>query len=165
MKRIHIIGLVFITFICNYMLDRVGKIFAELFLKNNESINLFFDIVILKYAENNGAFLSLGSNWNQIVKYIMLLIVPIIICILAILYCCIKENDKVRVILIVTIASGGLSNLVDRLLNNFNVIDFLNFGILQLRTGILNIADLSITFGAIILIIYEYTKRPNNIVQ
>ena len=49
----------------------------------------------------------------------------------------------------------GLGNLLDRLFNGFRVIDFMNFGIGNLRTGILNVADLSITFGVIIFIIYD----------
>jgi signal peptidase II len=63
-----------------------------------------------------------------------------------------------------SIISGGIGNLVDRLLNKFSVIDFLNFGIGSLRTGILNVADLSITFGAIALVIYEIvSNRRKNV--
>ena len=45
--------------------------------------------------------------------------------------------------------------MVDRLFNDFKVIDFMNFGIGGLRTGILNAADLSVTFGVIVLFIFE----------
>ena len=54
-----------------------------------------------------------------------------------------------------SVIAGGLGNLLDRLFNGFRVIDFMNFGIGNLRTGILNVADLSITFGVIIFIIYD----------
>jgi signal peptidase II len=60
-----------------------------------------------------------------------------------------------KLILIVSIIAGGLGNLIDRLLNNFTVIDFLNFGIGPVRTGILNVADLSVTFGVVLFLIYE----------
>ncbi|MDD4289005.1 MAG: signal peptidase II, partial [Atribacterota bacterium] len=36
--------------------------------------------------------------------------------------------------------------------------DFLNFGIGNLRTGILNIADMAITFG-VILLIYSFIVK------
>ena len=80
------------------------------------------------------------------------------------IYCLIKHLKKIRTILLITVVSGGIGNLVDRLLNDFSVIDFLNFGIGAIRTGILNVADLSITFGVIILIFYEIVegKRKEN---
>lgn len=62
----------------------------------------------------------------------------------------------------VTIVAGGIANLYDRLFHSFQVIDFLNFGIGNLRTGILNVADMSVTFGGLLLILYEYTKKNND---
>ena len=66
-----------------------------------------------------------------------------------------KEEDTKRIIYLSCIIGGGLGNLADRLFNNFMVIDFLNFGVWNLRTGILNCADLSVTFGAILLLLDE----------
>jgi signal peptidase II len=56
-----------------------------------------------------------------------------------------------------------LGNLIDRIVYKGIVIDFLNFGIGNLRTGILNIADMAITFG-IILLLYAFLiqKRGRN---
>ena len=61
--------------------------------------------------------------------------------------------------MLVTIIGGGLGNLIDRLSNNFRVVDFINFGIGNVRTGILNVADMSVTFGVIILAIYSIHKK------
>src|SRR5687768_7175296 len=47
---------------------------------------------------------------------------------------------------------GGLGNLIDRLINDGRVVDFLNVGIGPLRTGIFNVADLAITAGAVALL-------------
>ena len=41
------------------------------------------------------------------------------------------------------------------------VIDFLNFGIGGLRTGILNVADLSVTFGALAFILMQFFAEKN----
>lgn len=54
-----------------------------------------------------------------------------------------------------------MGNLVDRLFNNFKVIDFINFGIGNLRTGVMNSADLSVAFGAALLLITELRKKPS----
>jgi signal peptidase II len=113
---------------------------------------------VLIYAENEGAFLSLGANWNVFIKYFILLILPIIICFILLGFLALKEIKLYRIISGSCIIGGGLSNIIDRLFNNFKVIDFLNFGIGNLRTGILNVADLSVTFGVIALLIFEHRE-------
>ena len=61
-----------------------------------------------------------------------------------------------------TIIGGGISNIFDRILFSGFVTDFMNFGIGSLRTGILNFADMSITFGAILLIFVQYIKETKH---
>ena len=142
-------------FFTNYFLDRFTKYIAVEFLKGNGSISFFNNKFVLVYAENTGAFLSLGRNWSIYAKYAVLLIIPIFICITGLLYLMVKEEKKYRIIICSCIIGGGIGNLVDRLFNEFTVIDFMNFGIGKIRTGILNVADISVTFGIIILIIFE----------
>ena len=146
---------IIITLLINIVLDRLTKLIAIIYLKGKSAISFINNIIILEYTENNGAFLSLGSNWPIVVKYIILLIIPIIVCLAVLWYCICKEKNKSRSILLATIVSGGLGNLFDRLFNRYYVVDFMNFGIGQIRTGVLNVADLSVTFGVVALIIYE----------
>ena len=148
-----------ITLTLNVLIDRLTKILAVDFLKDKSPISFFYDTFVLIYTENSGAFLGLGSNWFVPVKYVVFVIIPLAICIVFFLYCCLREKNRLRAILIVTIVAGGISNLFDRLFNGFSVIDFMNFGIGNIRTGILNVADLSVTFGAIALILLEYRKQ------
>ena len=42
-----------------------------------------------------------------------------------------------------------MGNLIDRVVNNGLVIDFINLGVGPVRTGIFNVADIGVTFGAI----------------
>ena len=53
--------------------------------------------------------------------------------------------------------AGGTSNLIDRVTLG-RVIDFLNVGIGQLRTGIFNVADMAIVAGVVILIVEGVRK-------
>jgi signal peptidase II len=145
-----------ITLLLNISLDRITKYIASVYLKDNNPIVLLNNTVLLVFTENKGAFLSLGSKWPEILKYIILLYIPLLICILAVIYCIVRDNSIKKMILIISIVSGGMSNLFDRLMNDFKVIDFMNFGIGKLRTGILNVADLSITFGILIFLISEF---------
>jgi signal peptidase II len=144
-----------LTFIVNYGLDRLGKYLAGILLKGRGPVRVIGDFFILTYTENKGAFLSLGMDWPVALKYAVFIILPIIACLGALYYVLVRETRMYRIALIVTIASGGMGNLVDRLFNEFRVVDFMNFGIGRLRTGILNIADLSITFGLAALIVRE----------
>jgi signal peptidase II len=139
----------------NYFLDRITKYIAIAYLKGNEPFALLNNLILLVYAENPGAFLGLGTDWNRYLKYALLLITPIIAGIIGMSYIMFKEANLYRIIIGSCIIGGGIGNLRDRLFNQFNTIDFMNFGIGNLRTGILNVADLSVTFGVILLLMYE----------
>jgi len=155
MNRKNEVAIALSTAAVNILLDRGTKAAAETFLKGRDAIRFLSDSIVLVYTENTGAFLSLGASWPSWVKLAVLFYFPLLVCALAFLYCCAIEKDKARIALLVTVVSGGAGNLIDRIARNFSVVDFMNFGIGSLRTGVLNVADLSITFGAIGLLIYE----------
>jgi len=159
MKQKHQIILTIIVLLSNLILDRITKLIAVHYLKGEEIISLFYNTVLLKYTENTGAFLSIGSHWPDSLKYLALIILPVIICLYGLYYCAFRLTDKKMVIMLVTIIGGGLGNLIDRLNNDFRVVDFINFGIGTVRTGILNVADMSVTFGVIFLAIYSLQKK------
>jgi signal peptidase II len=158
-QRIKYIAMTLGIFSINYFVDRITKIIAVKYLHEHNPIVLLNNMIVLILAENTGAFLSLGKDWNIYIKYFVLVIIPIIICIYGLFYLMFKETRNYRIIIMSCIIGGGIGNLVDRLLNGFKVIDFMNFGIGNIRTGILNVADLSVTFGAILLIVYETIKN------
>ena len=143
------------AFAANYGLDRLTKILAEAFLRGRRGFSFLLDTVVLRYTENSGAFLSLGAGWPLWIKYAVLLVAPMILCLYGVYHCLFRERDLLKAVFMASAIAGGLGNLVDRLLNGFMVIDFLNFGIGNLRTGVLNVADLSITFGAIAWLIRD----------
>jgi signal peptidase II len=45
------------------------------------------------------------------------------------------------------VIGGGASNLIDRVVRDGRVVDFLQIGIGDLRTGIFNVADAAIVLG------------------
>jgi len=164
MKNKNRILLTLVILLCNITLDRITKLLAIDFLKGKETISFFYNTIVLKYVENTGAFLSIGSNWPDILKYIVLIIIPVGVCLYGLYYCAFKLEDKKLIIIIVSIVGGGLGNLIDRLVYDFHVVDFLNFGIGSLRTGILNVADMSVTFGILFLVIYTLKEKKNAVI-
>jgi signal peptidase II len=159
MKRKNQIILTLIVLLCNITLDRITKLLAVEYLQGKETISFFYNTLVLKYTENTGAFLSVGSHWPDSLKYLALIILPILVCLYGLYYCAFRLTDKKMVIILVSIIGGGLGNLIDRLTNDFRVVDFINFGIGTVRTGILNVADMSVTFGVIVLAIYSFKKK------
>jgi signal peptidase II len=153
--RKKFIALTLGVFFANYFVDRVTKILAFRFLVNQPPIEMLRGCFVLFYSENQGAFLNMGESWNGVFKQLFLLILPVLVCVAGLFYLMLKENKPVRVILLSTVIGGGMGNLVDRIFNDFSVMDFLNFGIGPLRTGILNVADLSVTFGTVLFLLYE----------
>jgi len=161
MARRKYILIAVLTFAINYSLDLITKHLAGIYFKNSSPLYFFYNTVMIVYTENTGAFLGMGADWPPAAKYLALIIIPMILCFYGLYYCLFKEKQTMKLILIVSIIAGGLGNLIDRLVNNFTVIDFLNFGIGPVRTGILNVADLSVTFGVVLFLIYESRLNSN----
>src|SRR6185437_669837 len=65
-----------------------------------------------------------------------------------------------RFVALALVAGGGISNLIDRLLYDGRVTDFLNVGIGSLRTGIFNLADMAILAGALLLVLRMRGAAP-----
>ncbi len=59
------------------------------------------------------------------------------------------------------VSGGALGNLVDRLRHVHGVVDFIDIGLGDIRFWTFNVADMGVTFGAIMLII-AMLKTPAN---
>lgn len=144
--------------------DQGTKDFARKNIRGKGTISVAGNFFILKYAENDGAFLGMGSKMKEPFKTVLLVVLPLLLIAGALVYLILdKKIPLTHAVSVSFILGGGISNLADRILNQGLVTDFMNFGIGALRTGILNFADLSITFGVLFLVIFEYLKkeRPN----
>jgi signal peptidase II len=56
------------------------------------------------------------------------------------------------------ILGGGLSNIYDRIMEG-RVVDFMNMGFGTLRTGIFNVADMSIMLGLFLMVPFLFQKQ------
>lgn len=161
--------LVIIILFFNIACDQITKEIARQKLKGQGTIKVIGDFFVLQYTENNGAFLGLGSNIDEPYKGILLILLPccFVLITMVYLYCYRDKLSRYHVFAFLLILSGGIGNLIDRIFNNGYVSDFIIFGIAGLRTGILNIADIFITVGAIIIgiveiVIYKNKKKVKN---
>ncbi len=141
--------------------DRITKVMARNDLEGKGVISYFHDTVRLVYTENTGAFLSLGAGLPIKLSYTLFVIIPFIFLLAFAVFIIIKryQMNLLTYFCYILIFAGGIGNIIDRVFHHMRVSDFLNFGIGNLRTGILNLADFYITTGIIVLIIFSFIGK------
>lgn len=141
--------------------DQYSKIWARQTLQGTGTKSYFNDVFRLIYVENTGAFLSMGSSLSDTTSMLLLTVVPILLLSLLV-YFIFKKNYELTTMNFVglcCILAGGASNIADRIMFDKHVTDFMNMGFGDLRTGIFNIADVSVSTGAIIILLFSNKKR------
>jgi len=126
-------------------------------------IRFLGDMVRLQYAENKGIYLSLGSNLSDETRFWLFTVaVSVLLASMFLFLIFSKKMSLFPTIALTLVLSGGIGNLIDRIFHQGVVIDMLNFGIGNLRTGILNLADLAVTFGSGLMIYFLLFKDDIN---
>jgi signal peptidase II len=163
MKREHKILLFCLISLVFVGCDRATKSLAKEHLQNKEPLSYFHDTVRLEYAENTGAFLSFGAEWPQALSFCVFTIFPLLFLSGLFIYA-IKKSKEIgilKMLAFVFIFSGGIGNIIDRVIFNKHVSDFMNLGINNLRTGIFNVADVYVTTGVFLLLLLNFKERKN----
>lgn len=143
--------------------DQVTKSIARQGLANSEPIAFLNDIFRLQYAENPGAFLSLGAGSPENIRFwVFTLIVGVFLAGMLIYLLVSTDNSKTKMISLSLVVGGGVGNLIDRIFNDGRVIDFMNIGIGSLRTGVFNVADIAISFGVVGLFAVSFKVSKKN---
>lgn len=141
--------------------DKLTKDIAKNHLMYGEPKSYFHDTFRLQYVENTGAALSIGDSLPKIVSFWLLSMVPLLFLLSLFVYVIKKINEfsLFTLFLFALIIAGGLGNVIDRIVYDRHVTDFMNMGIHNLRTGIFNVADVCVTAGVIGLGISYNRKR------
>ena len=154
--------LILVLVILNIGLDQFSKFQVRERVVPGSRTEIIGKQLQLMNVENTGAFLSMGSDSNPTVKLIFLLIVPVIVLGIVLYYVLTdKSLDRKSIIGFSCIAGGGIANVYDRFLYG-SVTDFLymDFGGV-FKTGVFNIADMSVTTGMILLLTASFINRPS----
>ena len=130
--------------------DRYTKFLAQsiLLTKRPEGLPVLGDLLWLLYLENTGAAFGMlkGQMWFFFIIAILMAIVVI--------YVLFRIPDEKKYLLmkicLCLILSGGIGNMIDRMVQNY-VIDFFYIKIIDF--AIFNVADIYITVGTALLII------------
>ena len=154
MRSIRRFVVVILTLSCCVGCDQVSKSAARSMLHSGVTESLFADSLRFQLTENPGSFLSLGASLPEQLRFT--LFTAAVAVILVGVVCAALFARRLSTTLFVAlalIAGGGTSNLIDRLIHDGRVTDFLNVGIGALRTGIFNLADMAILAGALLLVV------------
>lgn len=133
--------------------DQATKSAARRLLATSDPIPILNGVVRFEYAENTGGFLSIGASLPPAFRFVIFIVLTGAVFALMPLLA-IKERDKqpTQLVGLALITGGGLGNLIDRMMNDGRVIDFVSLGVGSLRTGIMNVADVAVCAGAVILV-------------
>ncbi len=139
----------FAFLVISFILDRITKFFVTSELCQLQTINQFFNIYV---THNHGIAWGIASNlesseFNWIVLITALVLVYFAWYIKSIAH----DINMLRACML--ILAGGMSNFCDRLLHG-SVIDFIQLHIGEWYFPVFNVADISITFGTIMLIYF-----------
>ena len=152
MKKAHRFCLIVIVLLSTAGCDQLTKRAARGELAPSGSISLLGDVVRFEYAENRGAFLSIGEDLPSPVFLLFSLSLTAVVLFLLLRLGVRNRAPRPATLAGLSLLAGGSAgNLVDRLLNGGAVVDFVSLGVGSLRTGVFNVADLAILTGAILL--------------
>lgn len=157
---------IFITIILTIVVDQISKVLVVNNIEERtdtsygETISLIGDYFTMMHVKNQGAFLGMGSELSGSLKVFLLLVLPVIV-LAFVLRHIIKDKslDNWSLFAFSSIIGGGIANVYDRFAYG-EVTDFLYIHITDtIRTGIFNLADLSVTTGMIILVVMMLKKK------
>ncbi|MBN2349755.1 MAG: signal peptidase II [Bacteroidales bacterium] len=158
-KRLIRTFFILIILISNVSCDQISKKLVRENIEYNENIMVIGHFLTLTKIENTGAFLSLGNTLPKPVNTLLLIILPLIVLGLTLFYLLKKSNLSNLVVLgICFFAGGGIGNLYDRAVYG-SVTDFLHMDFGIFRTGIFNMADLSIMTGVFFILLDGFIHR------
>ena len=129
-------------------LDQFTKYLVVKNMKLHEEITVIKGFFKLFYVRNPGAGLGILSN----ARWVFMIFTTIIIIIAIIALAAKVFKSLLANVSIVFILGGGIGNMIDRVLLG-EVVDFFQFQI-KLFDFIFNVADIFVTFGTILFIIY-----------
>jgi signal peptidase II len=134
--------------------DQISKTAARAYLPGSGIHSYLGDTFRLQFAQNPGAFLSLGESLPPALRFAGFTIAVGLFVAGVLAWALLSSRLRWSQRLALTaIGAGGLGNLIDRLRFDGAVTDFLNLGVGSLRTGIFNVADVTLMLGMLVLVI------------
>ena len=111
---------------------------------------LIADLLRVTLAYNQGAAFS--THFGPYQRWVLIAIAVAMLTALAWWYRPAAQAGRVAIVGLALVAGGAVGNLLDRLISDRGVVDFLDFGIGATRFFVFNVADAGISVGAVLLL-------------
>ena len=141
--------------------DQISKAAARSLLSQGHPIKFLRGTLEFTLSQNVGAFLSMGSRLSAPLRYGLFSIGGGLIILAGLYYLVTRTQLSNRLVIALSLLIGGaIGNLIDRLAFHGSVTDFLFLSIGPLHTGVFNLADMAVMFGAFYFW-FESRRGPN----
>ncbi len=127
--------------------DQICKLIVMTNLSATDSVHFLPGVIDFVYVKNTGAAFSILSE-----STVLLGIVSVLFCIGVGIYWYLKKpKHKLLKLSVSLLFAGALGNAIDRVVRGF-VVDFISTAFMDFP--VFNVADIAITVGAVLLVIY-----------
>ncbi|MBD1261292.1 signal peptidase II [Maribacter polysiphoniae] len=155
LKRISIVIFVLLNVGC----DQLSKELVRKHVEPMDYIQVVNDNFILTNVENTGAMLGFGQSLPPTLKMIFLQGIPLIVLLILLTRTIQKSNlNRWLALAFAFVIGGGIGNLIDRIAYG-SVTDFFLVKLGFIKTGIFNMADVSVTIGVFLLLFVTIRYR------
>ena len=137
------------------LLDRGVKIIEVSNMEPWETIPIIEDVFHFTYVQNRGAAFSM---WQE--QWLVIIVLPLVVIMIGfvLIHLMRKKWDRLMLMAVAFICSGGLGNLIDRIIYGY-VVDIFDFRIFP----VFNIADIFICVGCGLMILdVLFFERKNS---
>ena len=149
-------GLVIWLLAGTLLLDQTSKQLA----RQAVPLSYLDGFVQIVHVQNTGAFLSLGADLRESLRFWVLTVAVAAFLAFA-LVSLLRPNKRSKAVTVglTLLVAGGIGNLIDRIALG-SVTDFLRLGVGPVRTGIFNVADVAIVAGVLAMLISSRSRTP-----
>lgn len=138
-------------------LDQIAKILVTVLLDSTSCVHIIPYLFDFVYVKNTGAAFSMLSDSTGLLG-----VISVVFCLGVLWYW--KKNNPQHTLMKLSLTllfAGAFGNAIDRVFRGF-VVDFISTAFMEFP--VFNVADISIVFGAILLMIYMifFDKEEEN---
>lgn len=143
--------LIVLIFALNVGCDQLSKSLVRERIDFAQEYSYVSGYLTLMRVENTGAFLSVGGEWSEPMRKAVLVGLPLVVLAFTAGVVMLRTDiSRIATLGICFMVGGGLGNLYDRFMYG-SVTDFVHIDLPIFNTGVFNMADVSITTGAVLI--------------
>lgn len=142
------------------LIDQGTKMLAGQYLSMSSGLSFFDNLVTFRLVENYGLALGLGEGFGD--QFVLPALSGVFIVGLW-LNCLFSMYSWPLVSAYSMVIGGGCGNLIDRIVNNGGVVDFIYLTVAGYRSLVFNFADIAIVVGLILMLVFPHSRDKNRI--